>query len=304
MIRSSSLPGFAFVTGVKVLPAIALGCLFLACASDVHAPFAEECIDDPLCTGETADGGQLGGNNNNGGPPEPLECLSQADLERRTELFELTPMSGMPELFLDDTFSFMDTTRLRYPARIITKAEGGGGLACTEWDSQVPFLLHGVEKGGGPVLIEPLQQGDFVSTLIERVGRSGNSPYLPVFPSAAIDQIFEDIGIERRPDRAQILTLIASGTDPTGRPSPQPGVAVKSLAAQTVAFKDGTTWTTEREDTAPDGDGLALLVNVDGYPTVEGRVLVTFEGSMEEEFELMAGDGAITYALVVAGSGP
>jgi hypothetical protein len=127
---------------------------------------------------------------------------------------------------------------------------------------------------------------------------------LPVYPIALIDQIFEDIGIERRPDRAQILTLVASGTDPTGRPLPQPGVVVKSLAAQTVAFKQGAAWTTEREDTATNGDGLALLVNVNGYPTVEGRVLVTFEGAIEDEFELMAGDGAVTYAVVLASTAP
>jgi hypothetical protein len=294
----------------RVLVCVALG-LALGCASDVHAPFADECIDDPLCSVGNADGGPIGsgsGSNSTSGAQDPLECLSQAELERRTEMYDLTPMTGMPELFLDGRFSFMDTTRLRDPAKIITKAHGGGGLACTEWDTQVPFLLHGVERptrgGGGPVLIEPLQEGDFVPTLLERVGRSGNSPYLPVYPIALIDQIFEDIGIERRPDRAQILTLVASGTDPTGRPLPQPGVVVKSLAAQTVAFKQGAAWTTEREDTATNGDGLALLVNVNGYPTVEGRVLVTFEGAIEDEFELMASDGAVTYALVVASTAP
>jgi hypothetical protein len=293
----------------SVVVATVVAPLAMSCAADSRAPFAEECVDDPLCSG-AGDGGPVGGGNNTstGTGPTSLECLSQAELERRTEMYDLTPMTGMPELFLDGRFSFMDTTRLRDPAKIITKAHGGGGLACTEWDTQVPFLLHGVEKpktgGGGPVLIEPLQEGDFVPTVLERVARSGNSPYLPVFPIALIDQIFEDIGIERRLDRAQILTLVASGTDPTGRPFPQPGVVVKSTAAQTVAFKQGATWTTDREDTATNGDGLALLVNVNGYPTVEGTAHVTFEGSIEDEFDLMASDGAVTYAVVVASSGP
>lgn len=296
MTRGGFPPGFAFVAVVTALAPLAL-----SCSADTRAPFAEECIDDPSCSGGDA-GRVSGGNSSTGSAREPLECLSQAELERRTEMYDLTPMTGTPNQFLNGAFNYMDNERLRRPAKIIALAEGGGGLACTDWDTQTSFLLHGVEKGGGPVLIRPLEEGDFVPTLLEQVKRSGNSPYLPIFPVALVDQIFEDIGMQRDPDRAQIMTVVVSGTDPTGRYFPQPGVTVRSTAAQAVAYKQGATWTTERNDTAANGDGLALLVNVNGYPTVEGTALVTFEGNLEDEFELMASDGAVTYAIVLASS--
>jgi hypothetical protein len=282
------------VTLVVGLVAV-LGPLATGCASDARPPFAEECIDDPRCSGD-------GGTNTHstGSVNDPLECLSQEELERRTELYDLTPMTGTPNQFRDGTFNFMDTDPIDAPARIITMAEGGGGLACTDWDGRTPFTLHGAEKGSGPVRIEPLNEGDFVPTVLESVRRSGASPYLPVFPIGLTDQIFEDIGVERRLDRAQIMTVVASGTQPSGRYIPRPGVIVKSVAAQTVAFKQGSAWTTEREDTATDGDGLALLVNANGYPTVEGRAVVTLEGSITDEWELISSDGAVTYALIVA----
>jgi hypothetical protein len=126
-----------------------------------------------------------------------------------------------------------------------------------------------------------------------------------VFPVALVDQIFEDIGIERDPDRAQLLVVAVSGTDFNGALLPAEGVPVHAAAAQAVAYKDSNGWTTSRNDTSATGDGLALLVNVGGYPTVQGHVnILVGEGTSEDDWELIASKGAVTYAIIVVASGP
>lgn len=287
---------------IRAILVMALAC---ACSSTERSPYAVDC---PSCMGE-GDAG-IGATGNGGAGPGPtvqaLPCLSESELELRAEQSGAAPMSGTPSQFASARFDFYDTVALVHPARILGRANGGGGLACTEWEPGTSFTLGGLdvtEDGLGPVLIEPRAADDFMPTILQRVSLSGDSPYLPVFSTAQINQIFADIGLQRDPDKGQIMALVISDTL-SGAYIVDVGASVHSAYAEATAYKVDGTWTTQAEATTSDGDGLAFLANVDAFPTLQGGSPVTVSSRYQDEWILISGEGAVTYALVVAGTPP
>ncbi|HTM43824.1 MAG TPA: hypothetical protein VL137_02655 [Polyangiaceae bacterium] len=277
-------------------------CGVVACGQGPKSAFLLDCIDDPSCADASGNATPI-----TGAPTPTLKCFDDAKLQSLADMSGAAALSGEPRAFDSDRFNYMDTVPITTPADITVLANSGTGLACGQWDGKVPFTLLGGKKGQGPVLIEPVHEGDFMPTVLQKAPRTGNAPYLPVFMVDQIDKVFTDIGVTRDPDKGQIVIVAISSTLPDGSYFIQDSVEVSSSFAEGVAYKKGNSWSTTPTATTTTGDGLALLYNVAAKATIDGSYAVTTKYQAEEHFNVTSVKGAVTYVLKLvssAASGP
>lgn len=239
---------WAHFGGLLLSSALVLGCA----GEDGHAPFIGDQVIEPSCDAGDCGGGKLG-------PPErSLECLPE-DVAKDFG----HPLSGTVERFDSDYFHPLETAAVDGAYELKALGAPTNSLACATGTSGQAFeLFGGTEKEGGlgPLLITPKGHEAFWPTMIHRAPtRDVDVGRVPVFGAAQIAKIFKDTGVKPNPEKSHIV-IEFTFVDDTMMRTRFGGIKLSSGAAEAIAFRVGSSWTTDA--TESDSNGLGVLLNV------------------------------------------
>jgi hypothetical protein len=195
-----------------------------------------------------------------------------------------------------DLLGFTDT------AAIYGRSRAGGALTCTEVNGSRQFNLTNPTGDPGPMRVQPVGVGaDFAATLLNLVDYEELPLRIPVFSRVVINDLFDDIGLDRDLD---LGTIVIEVLEPPGffgnetRPR-HAGSGFTLDAAEIVAYRVNGRWTLDAEATSD--EGLAALVNVPGAPGLGRQVRVVQkeeDGDASLDRYLWTASGTITFAAM------
>ncbi len=239
-------------------PALWGALALLGCgAEDEHAPFLDEDVVDV----EDCDAGSCAGEATGASArPRPVDetgagevpCLTE---EQASEFDD--PLLGTVRRFASDFFNPWDTISASGKAEIRVEAELDGFLACASSSQSGSFELYGGQSRSGPIVIRPVGEANFVSSVVQLAPRAGDTlDALPVFGLTDVMDMFEQLDTQPVNGRGQIVLEFAAVWG--GERVRYADVEVTSSAGE-VAYRVDGEWTFDGETTGP--DGLAMIVN-------------------------------------------
>ncbi|MEN9578879.1 MAG: hypothetical protein RJA70_1888 [Pseudomonadota bacterium] len=240
-----------FSQGSLLLIALATGCA----GDGGHPPF----ITDTSGAEAECDAGACAGQGMQLAPPDrSLKCLDEETLKEFTE-----PLLGTVERFDSDYFHPLETAAVEGAYEVKTLGARTNTLACASSPGGQPFaLLGGTEREGGfgPLLLLPDGHKNFWPTMIQKAPtRDADLGRVPVFGPAQMNKIFKDTGVKPDPTKGHIVVEFTF-VDETMQRTRFSGIKLSAAAASAVAYRVGSTWTTDATET--DSNGLGVLLNV------------------------------------------
>jgi hypothetical protein len=172
------------------------------------------------------------------------------------------PLVSVIEAFDSDEFIPENTRPISGTAQLKTLGQAPFTFACLTTEAGERFELLGgnsTDEAGG-LRIDPVGHDAFYPTMIQKVRRANwELPAIPVVGKEEFETIFSTLDIRPKKRRGQVLVEVAY-VPAVGARYRIPDIEIRSAAAEAIAYRIGSEWTTDATRTS--GEGLALLINV------------------------------------------